>query len=193
MPAPTNGHPRKRALTLLIFFVALFIFFVFMNRGPENVMVNFEHEEAAKQTLIAFFESLEEKNYEEALNYFYPEIASISSPGTGGSRTRYDWNLIAKYTATDGSKADQLGEYCDKTKSCLPANVISTQSGSDNLFSFNVQFTRADGSLLSYQSDKIYDSRRKDDTTFIFQVKRMGIPDSNAIYVVTTPPINTLE
>lgn len=149
-------------------------------------------EQAAKQVLIGFFSFLAEENYEEALENFYPERYSSIS-GVAGNRYIYDWNLITKHSNPEnqnGTMAEQLKYYCQVTGSCLRAEIIATRQASESMYSFDVQFRYTNGTIFTYVPKRSieYDS----DHIFPFTVKKMGIWGFSR-YVVTTPPIDSLE
>ena len=182
----------KKIIFLLILLIS-FILGVFILSGNDSSNINTEDEQSAKETLITFFNNLANWQYEEALNYFYPESNSMYY-GHSANREYYDWDLISKYSnRINASKAEQLADYCEITKSCLPIEIIETRTGDEFEYTFDVQFRKEDGSLLSYSSENITDSRRKNDETFVFKVVKKGIPGIRTRFFVTTPPVDTTE
>ncbi|QQR84036.1 hypothetical protein IPJ72_02470 [Candidatus Peregrinibacteria bacterium] len=135
-------------------------------------------ETTPEQTLISFFDSLAKQDYQSAVKLFYPTDA------TGN----YDWSLVTQYrdlNKQNPSKAEELAYYCKAVETCLKVEILNGAQINSDLYSFEVQFKKADNTVFLYGPfDGNTAEESPPETKFHYKVQKI-----DGMYKVTTPPL----
>lgn len=145
---------------------------------PRNEMRISSNELTPEQTLVNFFDSLVNEDYEKAIKTFHP----LNAHGD------YDWNLVTQYSKPDiqnPTKAEELAYYCEVVGTCLEIEVLSGTDLENGVYTFNVQFKNTDGTIFLYGPFGGSPAEQSPpQTTFQYSVKKI-----DGLYKVITPPL----
>jgi hypothetical protein len=128
----------------------------------------------AEKTLVAFFNSLSQNKFADAVKLF--------------STSTTDWESLKVYSPTEETdSAKILEQYCSATQTCLKAKVLSAKQVADYEYNLVVQFFNKDGSLYVFgpccgATEEEMPSKRE----FEFTVKKVG-GEKGKFEVVTAP------
>lgn len=132
-----------------------------------------EQPTTAKDTLIAFFDYLNKKEFEKASRLFSSDEA--------------DWEGLKVYSSTEdaSNKAEILENYCKATLTCLKAKVLEVNEERNGEYTLVVQFLNNDGTTYIFGPccgaiEKETPSKDK----FDYIVKKI-----NSMFKVITPPL----
>lgn len=136
----------------------------------DEAAVNNESE-AAKNTLITFFDYLSENEFEKAISLTDLDDSSF-------------WDTVKIYDRGFNDKVKMLEAYCEATQTCLKAKVLKVQQVTNAEYILTTQFTNKDGSVYAPGPCCGAEEDTPPKSEFDFTVKKI-----NNIFKVTTAPL----
>lgn len=127
-------------LLVLVFISGIFLWNKWQIKEKNNIA---NSEIGPEQTLINFFDSLVNNDYENAVKLFYPMDANED----------YNWNIITQYrdpNKQNTTKAEELSYYCEAVGTCLKVEVLSSAGIDKDLYAFKVQFKDQNDNIFLY-------------------------------------------
>lgn len=126
----------------------------------------------AQDTLISFFNNLNEGKFTEALDYF-----------TTDEKTWEELDIYNPDKETD--HADIIENYCQATLTCLPASIVRSTKVNDNEYNYQIQFRKEDGNIFVLgPCCGATEEEMPPKDTFDFTVKKI-----DGTFKVITPPL----
>jgi hypothetical protein len=166
----------KKNLFFKVFIVLLAVFFMTgCEKTPLNQSKNtVEDTVVAQNTLIAFFNYLNDDKFDKAVELFEP--TGIDS-----------WEWLANFSPEEerDNKPLVLKNYCLATQTCLKANVLNIKKQTENDYILSVQFIKKDNNTFVLgpccgATEEEMPSMDK----FDYNVKKV-----NNLFKVATPPV----
>lgn len=170
----------KNLSVAIVVLVLVFVggIFLWNKWQPKNATEIVNNEMTPEQTLINFFDSLVNKDYESAVKIFYPVDANGD----------YNWNMVTQYrdpNKQNATKSEELAYYCEAVGTCLKIEVLSSAGINKDIYAFKAQFRDQDNNIFLYGPfGGMTAEQSPPETKFQYYVKKI-----DGVYKVITPPL----
>ncbi len=129
---------KKAMFSAIILPVAIILIFSGCGKTPINQSTSKSNDlNIAQNTLLAFFDSLKNEEFDKAVELFEP--VGLDS-----------WEWLENFSPAEerNNKALVLKNYCRATGTCLEANILKVEQNNENEFILSVEFLHDDGEVF---------------------------------------------
>ncbi|MFZ3136593.1 MAG: ankyrin repeat domain-containing protein [Thermodesulfovibrionales bacterium] len=150
--------------------------------AESHVPVEVDEElQAAKETLINFFDYLHDGQYDKAVLLFEPW-----EEGTGMHHS--SWEGLSSFSLREdrGDKSKVLARYCEAVGTCLRVRILDVKKVDISKYRLKVQFLKDDGEIFALGPCCGEPAETTPQKEFIYFVDRI-----NGVYKVRTQPLYT--